>query len=84
MECPRCGGVLTTFTLGEARAVVCESCEYVGVPIDHQPPPGEEGESWDEVLERHRRRAKRSTENRSDDGPSETSDATGDRTGNGS
>jgi hypothetical protein len=51
MECPRCGEELTTFTLDGNRSVVCEACEYVGVPADHHVDRGE-GESWDEALER--------------------------------
>lgn len=54
MECPRCGSPVITYTLEGARAVVCESCEYVGVPADLRPPPADEDEAWEEALERFR------------------------------
>ncbi|MFB6113969.1 MAG: hypothetical protein ABEJ58_07700 [Halodesulfurarchaeum sp.] len=54
MKCPRCGDSLTVLTLDGHEAVVCESCEYVGVPTDHRTPERREGESWDEALERFR------------------------------
>ncbi|ACV10628.1 conserved hypothetical protein [Halorhabdus utahensis DSM 12940] len=53
MECPRCGGDLTTFALGgeKATAVVCESCGFSGVPASHRYEGGEP-ESWDRAMER--------------------------------
>lgn len=57
MECPRCGSQLTTYQLEGARAIVCEQCEYVGVPADFRPPTEEEEESWEEVLARFRGQA---------------------------
>lgn len=54
MDCPRCSGPLTEYTLGEARAVVCERCEYVGVPADLRPPAGVPEESWTVALDRFR------------------------------
>lgn len=54
MECPRCEAPLTTYALEGARAVVCERCEYVGIPADLRPPGGDEEESWDDALDRFR------------------------------
>lgn len=53
MECPRCGGTVSAYRLGEDEARSCDSCGYVGVPVDHgsEPPPRE---SWTEALERFR------------------------------
>lgn len=53
MECPRCGGNLTTFALGGAKAtaVVCESCGFSGVPASHRYEDGDP-ESWDRAIER--------------------------------
>lgn len=55
MECPRCNGPVESFTLGEATAVVCETCGYVGIPTDHRVVSGS-SESWEEALERFRDR----------------------------
>jgi hypothetical protein len=52
MECPRCAGLLTIYALEDARAVVCEECEYVGVPADLSPASDDEQESWDDALNR--------------------------------
>lgn len=52
VECPRCGESLTTFTLGDSQAAVCESCEYVGIPADLRPESSGESESWADALER--------------------------------
>lgn len=51
MECPRCGDPLTRYVLGGREAVVCESCGYIGVPVEHH---GElrEIESWDDAIAR--------------------------------
>lgn len=68
MECPRCGGSLTTFTLAGSRATVCESCEYVGVPADHRPEPHDESESWQEALERFHDGASDDAEDEAEDG----------------
>lgn len=54
MDCPRCPGPLTIYTLGETRAVVCERCEYVGVPADFRPSADDSKESWTEALDRFR------------------------------
>lgn len=59
MECPRCEGPLTTYALEGARAVVCEDCEYVGVPADLRPAGEGEEESWDDALDRFRSEKRR-------------------------
>lgn len=33
--CPRCGGDLTTYALGERETVMCEACGYSGVAVEH-------------------------------------------------
>lgn len=33
-DCPRCGGRVTVYTLGESRAVECEGCGYAGIAMD--------------------------------------------------
>ncbi|MFP4218928.1 MAG: hypothetical protein ACLFR6_08880 [Salinarchaeum sp.] len=42
---------MSTYVLGDAEAVVCESCGYVGVVADHSGEP-REVESWEEALKR--------------------------------
>jgi hypothetical protein len=51
MACPRCGGDLERYALADAESVVCESCGYIGVPVEHDSEPVVI-ESWDEALER--------------------------------
>jgi hypothetical protein len=51
MHCPRCGGHVTVFELGEAVSQVCEDCSYVGVVVDHRP-ENIDIESWDDALTR--------------------------------
>jgi hypothetical protein len=51
MDCPRCGGHIAVFELGEAVSQVCEDCSYVGVLADHR--LGDTAiESWDDALTR--------------------------------
>lgn len=52
MECPRCGGDLDRYTLGPREAVGCDSCGYVGVPVEHR---GERTrvESWEAAVSRY-------------------------------
>ncbi|MFB6105822.1 MAG: hypothetical protein ABEJ70_02505, partial [Halobacteriaceae archaeon] len=53
MDCPRCGGPTTDYTLGGRSASVCEDCGYVGVDVDH----GSEvprRESWTDAIRRFR------------------------------
>lgn len=52
MECPRCGDELVVLTLGDARTVTCETCQYAGVPTEFRPPPADSSESWEEALAR--------------------------------
>lgn len=51
MECPRCGGRLTRYRLGEREAVGCQECAYVGVSVDHTAEHGPP-ESWDDAIDR--------------------------------
>jgi len=51
MRCPRCGGHVTVYELGEAVSKVCEDCSYVGVLVDHRP-EDTDIESWDDALTR--------------------------------
>lgn len=53
--CPRCGGGLDTFVLGDARAVACEDCGYADVPADHSPAERVDEESWASILRRYQR-----------------------------
>lgn len=51
--CPRCGGSIEAYALGDRRAATCRGCGWVGVETSL---PGVEeapaGESWEEVLDR--------------------------------
>ena len=51
MVCPRCGGSLVQYQLGDSATVSCQACAYVGVSVDHRP-ESEQSESWDEALGR--------------------------------
>jgi hypothetical protein len=51
MDCPRCGGSLSQYRLGDAETVACDDCIYVGVAVDHTSEPGHR-ESWTEALDR--------------------------------
>ncbi|GAA0728224.1 tRNA(Ile2) C34 agmatinyltransferase TiaS [Halorubrum trapanicum] len=50
-ECPRCGGDLSTLSLGAATAVACDDCGYADVEADHSGEP-EFAESWADALAR--------------------------------
>ncbi len=52
MECPRCGGKLEQYTLGDRETASCGDCGYVGVPVEHR---GElrRVESWEEAISRY-------------------------------
>lgn len=87
MECPRCGSTLERYALQGREAVACESCGYIGVPVEHR---GElaEFESWDEAIDRFQQSTPveaGTTETREDD-PTAVFDAdgTGDGSGNAS
>lgn len=53
MDCPRCGGQLSTFAVEttDRSAVVCESCGFVGVATSHEPAE-RDIESWDLAIKR--------------------------------
>jgi hypothetical protein len=51
MDCPRCGGPITVYELGDAVSKVCEDCSYVGVIVDHRR-EDTDIESWDDALNR--------------------------------
>ena len=53
MKCPRCGGPIESFQLGDARSQVCQDCDYVGIPTDHGAERSS-SESWSDALERFR------------------------------
>jgi transcription elongation factor Elf1 len=52
MDCPRCGGDLDRYTLGDRTAVGCASCGYAGVPVEHR---GERTRvtTWSEAIARY-------------------------------
>ncbi|MFQ3318394.1 MAG: DNA-directed RNA polymerase subunit M/transcription elongation factor TFIIS [Natronomonas sp.] len=51
MECPRCGSALERYELQGREAVTCESCGYIGVPVEHRSEL-RDAESWDDALSR--------------------------------
>lgn len=53
MECPRCRDAVVSYELRGREAVVCESCGYVGVSVQHHA-ERRAGESWEEALRRFR------------------------------
>lgn len=59
MDCPRCGSELDRYVLGERESVVCPDCHYTGIDVDHGSPGRADFESWDEALDRFRRRDRR-------------------------
>jgi len=70
MDCPRCGGTLSSYRLADAETVACDDCIYVGVPVDHTS-EGHQRESWTEALDRFYQRHHTSA----DDETAPTSDA---------
>lgn len=68
MDCPRCDGPLERYALGGREAVTCESCGYIGVPVEHRGELGEV-ESWDDAISRFQKVG------RVDAGTVETTDA---------
>lgn len=52
-DCPRCGGSIEAYTLGNQHAATCRDCGWVGVEATL---PGSDeasaGESWDDALDR--------------------------------
>lgn len=51
MECPRCGSDLERYTLDGQETVSCETCGYVGVPVDHRG-NRHQVETWHEAISR--------------------------------
>jgi reverse gyrase len=51
MDCPRCGGSLTSYQLADAETVACDDCIYVGVSVDHTS-KNQRPEPWTDALER--------------------------------
>ena len=51
MDCPRCDRPLDRYALRGREAVACESCGYIGVPVEHRGTP-REVESWDDAITR--------------------------------
>ncbi|MFB6148628.1 MAG: hypothetical protein ABEJ48_03085 [Halobacteriales archaeon] len=52
MDCPRCGGAVETYTLGEREASSCDRCGWVGIDaILQDEPTRPENDSWEEVIQ---------------------------------
>lgn len=68
MDCPECGGRLVDYRLGDRDAVACEDCGYVGIDAEHRGRSAPR-ESWDDAIERFRRRQGDATDERASDGP---------------
>jgi len=68
MNCPRCGGTLTRYQLGERETVGCQECEYVGVTVDHTAEHGPP-ESWDDAIDRFEEQGQSVAEIRREDLP---------------
>lgn len=58
MDCPRCGSELERYRLGDRESVTCPKCHYAGVNVEHGSPGAGPAESWDDALDRFRRRAR--------------------------
>lgn len=56
MNCPRCGGTLEVYRLGDGESRSCQDCQYVGIEVEHAS-EGRRSESWDDALERFRTHA---------------------------
>lgn len=51
MGCPRCGGSLERFALGDSQSVNCERCGWVGIDVDLGHRTREpSSDSWDEAV----------------------------------
>ena len=55
IDCPKCGGRLTDYRLGDRVAVGCETCGYVGIDAEHRGEPTDR-ETWGDALRRFRGR----------------------------
>lgn len=55
-SCPRCGGGLDRFELGDRVAIQCEDCGWAGVPFDRTRPRqyrlAVDEEEWEDALQR--------------------------------
>ena len=56
MQCPRCDGSLSTFSVEATgkTAVVCEACGFAGTATTHEPEQSDI-ESWDRAIRRFER-----------------------------
>ena len=56
MQCPRCDGSLSTFSLAATgkTAVVCEACGFTGIAATYEPEQSDI-ESWDRAMRRFER-----------------------------
>lgn len=54
-ECPRCGSSLSAYSLSDVEAYGCDSCGWVGVPVDHQSEP-KRLESWQDAIQRFQKK----------------------------
>lgn len=72
MECPRCGGPLSRYQLGEKVSYACDECVYVGIEVSHRTDP-RPLESWDEALSRFYHR--QTTEEPPSDSPNDDTTA---------
>lgn len=59
MACPRCGSELDRYVLGDRESVICPDCHYTGIDVEHGSSGRSSLESWDEALDRFRRRDRR-------------------------
>ncbi|PCR90144.1 zf-TFIIB domain-containing protein [Natrinema ejinorense] len=50
-ECPRCGGSIEEFSLGDVSTITCSRCGFADIPVEHQP-AGENTESWRDAFNR--------------------------------
>ncbi len=53
MDCPRCGGSIEVYRLGDEESGICADCRYVGIPTEHRA-EATETESWDVAFARFR------------------------------
>jgi hypothetical protein len=65
MDCPACGGPVDAYVLGGREAAACTRCGWVGIEADHRG-TGEDGESWDDALDRFYDRQVETTRRRAD------------------
>lgn len=51
MRCERCGETVEEYRLGEASAIICPTCGFLNVPVDHKSDP-QPTETWQEAFDR--------------------------------